>query len=122
MNQPISPKQSSSSPPASSSPPDHQDTRLDEEELPRRSPHRAFPKPKAARRSSSTLSLGDGQGLWKDTDFALREVWAKHLKFKDRAVNSQPSTTHETLTTGWGCGCGASGATSLAQGGDAAQD
>eukprot|EP00913_Durusdinium_trenchii_P022286 g20939.t1 len=40
-----------------------------------------------ARRSSSL----------KDTDFALREVWAKHLKFKDRSVGSQPSNTLETI-------------------------
>jgi len=59
---------------------------------PRASP-RAFPKPKAARRSSSTL---------KDTDFALRDVWAKHLRYKSERsqVMAQPSTTHETFSGG----------------------
>lgn len=74
----------------------HEETQLeiedDEDLAPPRGP-RAFPKPKAARRSSSTL---------KDTDFALREVWAKHLRFKsERAqVMAQPSTTHETFSGG----------------------
>lgn len=74
----------------------HEETQLeiedDEDLAPPRGP-RAFPKPKAARRSSSTL---------KDTDFALREVWAKHLRFKsERAqVMAHPSTTHETFSGG----------------------
>lgn len=75
----------------------HEETQLEivsEDDLPppRASP-RAFPKPKAARRSSSTL---------KDTDFALRDVWAKHLRYKSERsqVMAQPSTTHETFSGG----------------------
>lgn len=68
----------------------HEDTRVEEEDFFRPRSVRGFPKPQP-RRSSSAL---------KDTDFALREVWAKHLKFKDRMVSSQPSTTHDTISQG----------------------
>ncbi|CAK9027753.1 unnamed protein product [Durusdinium trenchii] len=57
---------------------------------------RTVMQPKFDEGSNTTMKARRSSSL-KDTDFALREVWAKHLKFKDRSVGSQPSNTLETI-------------------------